>query len=299
MDEKPDNIPFLGSDCVKYPTQREEVRHGTFDFPLACYRVNRHHPRYEMMLHWHPELEIIRVERGTLILELDGRQSIVQAGDTVVVGSGVCHSGHPLDSEYVCLVFDMRSFLERNPMAARTAQLLTQPECRILSRMPRELPELDGILDGLIEAMEQKGDGYTLYVQGALYQLFAIILRENLYTVEKETSLRRTSRLLPMKNAVKYIEEHYATGITLDDLSRSAGMSRKYFCSYFRGITGKTPMEYLNGYRIEKACELLLDGDRSVATVAGDCGFNDVSYFARRFRQAMGTTPLEYRKGKA
>ncbi len=284
---------------MKYPRQPEEIRHGTFDFPLACYRVNRHHPRYEMMLHWHPELEIIHIERGTLLLELDGRQHPLQAGDTVVVGGGVCHSAHPQDSEYVCLVFDMRSFLERNPITARTAQPLTLPECRIHPHLPRGLTELDGVLEGLIAAMEQQRPGYELYVQGALCQVFAIILREGLYTVETKTAPRRAGRLLPLKNAVTYVEEHYTAAITLDELARAAGMSRKYFCSYFRGITGKTPMEYLNSYRIEKACELLLDGDRSVATVAGDCGFNDVSYFARRFRRATGVTPLEYRKGKA
>ncbi len=300
MDEKQDDIPIFGDGDMKYIDRRESIQHGTFDFPLGYYPVDRRHPRYEMMLHWHPELEIIRVRRGTLCLELDGQKITAQAGDTVVVDRGVCHSGHPADeeSEYTCLVFDMGSFLSRNPIAARPAQPLLHAGCHIRPCMPRGLPDLDGLLDGLYRAMDANSTGYELYVQGALYQLLAIILREGLYTVEPETAPRRGDRLLSLKNAVEYIREHYATSITLDDLARAAGMSRKYFCSYFHSMTGKTPMEYLNNYRIETACELLLGGERSVATVAGDCGFNDVSYFARRFRRVMGVTPLEYRKGK-
>ncbi len=286
---------------MRYSAQREIIQHGTFGFPLGYYPVNRMHPRYYMMLHWHPEVEIIRVRRGALQLELDGKVVVAHAGDTVIVDPGVCHAGQPIDedSEYTCLVLDMRSFLSRNPIAARTAQPLLQPGFHIHPCMPRGLPDLDGVLDGLYRAMDTKAPGYELFVQGALYQLFAIILRERLYTMKPAATVRSADRLLPLKNALKYIEDHYAETITLDQLARTAGMSRKYFCTYFRHMTGKTPIDHLNGYRMEQACERLLAGGQSVAAVAIECGFNDVSYFSRRFRNAMGMTPLEYRKQKA
>ncbi|MBE6778911.1 MAG: AraC family transcriptional regulator [Ruminococcaceae bacterium] len=286
---------------MRYSAQRESIQHGTFGFPLGYYPVDRWHPRYHMMLHWHPELEIIRVRQGTLRLELDGRAITVHAGDTVVVDGGVCHTGLPAgeDCQYTCLVFDMSSFLSRNPIAARTGQPLLRPGCHIHPCMPRELNDLDGLLEGLYRAMDNRAPGYELFVQGALYQLFAIILRERLYTEEPDAVTRSAGRLVPLKNALEYMEEHYAGAISLDDLARAAGMSRKYFCTYFRSMTGKTPVDYLNDYRITLACELLLTDDRPVTAVAMDCGFNDVSYFSRRFRRTTGITPLQYRKQQA
>lgn len=73
-------------------------------------------------------------------------------------------------------------------------------------------------------------------------------------------------------------------------------MNRKYFCIFFRNMTGKTPFEYLNNYRVEQAGELLLSTDMMVAKIAGNCGFNDASYFSKIFRRHKGETPHNYRK---
>ena len=50
------------------------------------------------------------------------------------------------------------------------------------------------------------------------------------------------------------IEDHYDECVTLDDLARIAGMNSKYFCRYFKEMTHRTPIDYLNYYRIEQAC---------------------------------------------
>ena len=60
-------------------------------------------------------------------------------------------------------------------------------------------------------------------------------------------------------------------------------------------MTGRTPMEHLNLYRIETAGELLLSTDRPVGEIAGLCGFDDASYFAKLFRRHMGCSPRRYR----
>lgn len=60
-------------------------------------------------------------------------------------------------------------------------------------------------------------------------------------------------------------------------------------------LTGRTPIAYLNYYRIECACERLTLTDKSVTEIAFACGFNDMSYFSRVFKQLKGTTPTAYR----
>ncbi len=77
-------------------------------------------------------------------------------------------------------------------------------------------------------------------------------------------------------------------------LARIAGMNPKYFCRYFRSMTGRTPIDYLNYYRVECACEMLSTKDISVKETAISCGFSDESYFVKTFRKYKNTTPKQF-----
>ena len=65
-------------------------------------------------------------------------------------------------------------------------------------------------------------------------------------------------------------------------------MNPRYFCRVFRQLTGRTPIDYLNYYRIECAAELLCAEEDSVTDIALSCGFGDPGYFARLFRRHKG-----------
>lgn len=60
-------------------------------------------------------------------------------------------------------------------------------------------------------------------------------------------------------------------------------MAPKYFCRVFHQITGRTPINYLNYYRVECAAELLRSTDDSITEIAFACGFNDSCYFSKHF----------------
>jgi len=63
-----------------------------------------------------------------------------------------------------------------------------------------------------------------------------------------------------------------------------------------KSIYGKSPLEYLNHFRISQAKILLLKTDFTVYTIAEMVGFNHVSYFAGLFQTQTGSSPLQYRK---
>ena len=73
-------------------------------------------------------------------------------------------------------------------------------------------------------------------------------------------------------------------------------LSPEHFCRLFHSITGKSPIDYLNYYRIECACELLSSSQKSITEVAYSCGFNDLSYFNRIFKRYKKVTPGHYQK---
>ena len=101
---------------------------------------------------------------------------------------------------------------------------------------------------------------------------------------------------LSIKKVLAYISENYASNISLDCLAKIAGMNPKYFCQYFRSMTDRTPINYLNYYRIECACEMLAKQNVSIKQVAVSCGFNDESYFIKMFQKYKGTTPKRFMK---
>ena len=95
-----------------------------------------------------------------------------------------------------------------------------------------------------------------------------------------------------------YIRDNYESTITLQELADVAGMAPRYFCRAFSSMTGKTPIEYINYYRIEQAGERLLLTDDSVTEIALSCGFNDMSYFSKTFAKYKGVCPSVFRSAQ-
>jgi AraC family L-rhamnose operon regulatory protein RhaS len=98
--------------------------------------------------------------------------------------------------------------------------------------------------------------------------------------------------------------ERYAQGLatalgepdTLDSVARRLGLSRRRFTQLFREITGQAWLKHIRGLRIEHAKHLLRDTDRSVAAVAFECGFEDLSNFYRAFKTATREPPRAWRE---
>ena len=98
-----------------------------------------------------------------------------------------------------------------------------------------------------------------------------------------------------IKKSIDYIRRNYKNDITLDEVSKHISLSRVYFCSYFKKVTGDNFINELNRYRIEKAKELLSSTDTTISSVAEDVGYKSIPYFYKTFTKFTGHTPTEYR----
>ncbi|HPU64022.1 MAG TPA: AraC family transcriptional regulator, partial [Mobilitalea sp.] len=92
------------------------------------------------------------------------------------------------------------------------------------------------------------------------------------------------------------ITENYMHNISLKSLSEKYYINRAYLGQIFKKQFGVSFKDYLNNYRIEKACEILLRTDDKIYEIAEAVGFNNTDYFISKFVQIKGTTPLQYRK---
>ena len=95
-------------------------------------------------------------------------------------------------------------------------------------------------------------------------------------------------------NAIKYLQFNYSHEITIDDIARTVGVSRRQLYRLFMSNVGQRPFDYLTSYRIGEACNLLKNSQLSIAEIATSVGFSDKFYFSRVFKKSMGMPPSRY-----
>lgn len=122
--------------------------------------------------------------------------------------------------------------------------------------------------------------------------------------LEKMTDICRTIRDQKeaqsdsvVKKAKLYINEHYSSDISLDEVSREVNISPYYFSKIFKEESGENFIEYLTRVRIEKAKEMLKDPNLSIKEVSIKSGYSDPNYFSRIFKKQTDMTPREYKAG--
>lgn len=94
----------------------------------------------------------------------------------------------------------------------------------------------------------------------------------------------------------KYIDVHYASKITLQELADAAWVSRNYIAILFKKATGMTIWNYLVRVRMEKARELLLHSPLKVYEIANRVGYENSVHFSQLFKETYGLAPAEYKK---
>ena len=125
----------------------------------------------------------------------------------------------------------------------------------------------------------------------AAYQLIKLLLR-----TAQEKPVRRLDEVAAV---LSYMEKNYREDITVAQLAAMAYMSEPGLYSAFRSATGKSPIAYLNDYRLSQASLLLKTTGLSVKKIAAESGFGDPLYFSRMFKRRYAMSPREYRNTRA
>lgn len=282
---------------MHYINYRETRQRGTADFPIEFYHVSPNHPQYSMPIHWHVEFELIRILQGNLLLKIDEQELELSPSSVVFIPAGAVHAGVPKnDCIYECIVFDMNMMMSKSDSCNKLVRKISNQEVELKSNILNFCDNIHQIAWKLFDAFSQKQLGYELIVQGALYQLIGEIFVQEFYSEASSHTPRDLKRIVQLKHVLEFIENSYTNPISLQDIASSVNMSPKYFCRFFQEMTHRTPIDYLNYYRIERACYELLTTDQSITEVAYSCGFNDLSYFIKTFKKYKGITPKKYLK---
>jgi AraC family transcriptional regulator len=139
-------------------------------------------------------------------------------------------------------------------------------------------------------------DAFGLFAEGWALQAIARLSRLAGGRPAKRKISHGGLSVANLRRVQDYIRSTHPATVTLAELSRVAGLSRRHFVRAFGESVGNTPLGYVRTLRIEEAKRRLSQGSQSITEVALDCGFSHAQHFATAFRRATGLTPSAFRR---
>ena len=155
---------------------------------------------------------------------------------------------------------------------------------------------IESLLEKLLFENEGQDPLSPGFVSVALAELMLFITRCKNYEENVIKEIDVNNRI--MQEVATYIYNHYSERLILEDVAKKFNLSRSYLSKKFKSVTGFGFKEYIINVRIQHACELLLNTNKSITDIAFECGFNDSNYFGDAFRRTKGISPNKYRKNK-
>ena len=156
-------------------------------------------------------------------------------------------------------------------------------------------PTLKRFMQESYDEYSEKEICYKLPIRANIYHMMTALLR---YYCGSKNELDRMiyHNVLRLRTVINYIDEHYKEKIYIEELSAMINVSPDYFTKMFKESIGKTPIDYINGMRVNSAMELLCTTEMPMTEIADSIGFCNPNYFHKIFKQYMLTSPLAYRK---
>lgn len=183
-------------------------------------------------------------------------------------------------------------------LAQQTAETTDVNSVELLPIINPADPLIHSIGLTLKTELESGGVGGRLYVDAMTTALMAHLLRY--YSVQNH-SLPPIVNGLPkriLRQVVDYIHEHLDQDLTLATLAAIAHMSPSYFSRLFKQSTGLSPHQYVIRCRIDRAKQLLLHGELSIAETSYYLGFTHQSHFSYHFKRFVGSSPKAFLKSQ-
>ncbi|SFR71163.1 AraC family transcriptional regulator [Anaeromicropila populeti] len=281
----------------------EKRQRGTQLFPFQHYKMNSINENLFVPYHWHSEIEIIYVVSGKVNLLLNGEEFLLKDNHIYFINRELLHQFSSVDSGlvYYAYVFPLEYLDFKLEDYSQTTSMNPLSKNRLfpfcVAPSTPGYKQIRGEMIELLQISENKEEGYQLNVKACLFKIISILQQKNLF-IENGTTGKNSSRAVrtaEIKGIVSYIQNEYKNSVSLEEAATLLNYSPSYFCTFFKVTFGITFVEYVNHFRVEKACILLASTTLSVMEVGFEAGFKNFSYFIRVFKRIMNMTPKQYR----
>jgi AraC-like DNA-binding protein len=162
-----------------------------------------------------------------------------------------------------------------------------------------DFPEIHSLTVGLVREVLAKNAHYREAVRARLLLLMLELARftEKRLPARKAVLHKRTMSLMSrLSPALTRIARDYTEALSVGELAQGCCMGSGHFRRVFRSVFRKSPVDYLNDFRIGMCCNLLSTTDKAITDIALSCGYQTFSCFNRQFRKRKKCSPREWRQ---
>lgn len=280
--------------------QSEEIESLTTEYPYAFHHINLADTRVPW--HWHEELEFNYIVSGTAVFTTANQSCVFKKGEAFFINTNILCTLASSEEGQPCIVDSHLfhpAFLGGHFKSIFSTKYL-EP---VLQNKHLELLEFrgtDACQKKLLEllrraALLQKKENTEFQTRNIFSEIWLLLLEELQNTEVPSGSVKGVSQDR-IQTMIAFIQQNYREKLSLEDIARSASVSKSECLRCFRSSIHRTPFEYLLDYRIESAERLLRTTDASVLDIALQTGFSNSAYFGKLFKEARGVPPGLYRK---
>ena len=283
---------------------REQIPHDVEKFPITyfCDELAAL-PNWAGPLHWHPDFETATAVSGVLDFQVGQHHVILKAGDSILVNGNILHGIKQLSGD---IPDPMPNIVFSGALIASETsdiyQKYIQPVANcdalpfiVFNQKNSWHNEVNQLVKNVYGLMSEQGQCYEMAVQRELSSIFQCIFSNFDELPKTENTRIQINTQIRIQKMLSYIREHYAEAVTLEEIARSANISRSEAGRCFNAYVGCSPVDALIQHRLQVAHRLIKDTTRSLQEISYSCGFNSVHYFSRQFRKTYGYTPGQYR----
>ena len=257
-----------------------------------------------------PAVSVYELPEFTVILEGNGFHRVMdhwipcKAGDVFITRPDVPHGFFTAEAGTVLqmqrLWFDPSDWFSEemaDPAHPQYCCGVFSDSMRIACATLTEKVKVDvlGAMDAVILETREKRDRWHEAVSAHLTLLLIMVGRYMGDAIKSDT-VTRTWQWGLVSEVIRRIDEDMSDpDLTLQTIADGLCVSQSYLSRLFRQFTGQSFSEYLRSARLEQACRLLRETDRTVEQIIAHCGMRDIPSFYRSFRNHTGITPSRYR----
>lgn len=249
---------------------------------LHAYYVKHAYPR-----HSHDYYVITLIERGRQSFTHRGMKHVTLPGGLILINPGEVHTGEAADS----MGFEMRSLYPTiSTMEAAVFELTGRHHMSPFFKQVRVDHSL--LINNISSLHKAIFEGASmLECESRLLWTLAQLIKQHADISFSESRIGNEKSTI--QHARDYIDDHFASGVSLKELAGYVGLSPYYFLRVFRAEVGMPPYAYLESVRIGRA-QRLIESGKSLTEAAFEAGFSSQSHMTNRFRKIIGATPGQY-----
>lgn len=259
-------------------------------------------PYMDYPLHYHPEYEIIYVEKSYGIRLMGNHIGNFSEGDLMFISPNLPHvwrndnDFYKDDKNFFVVVyvihfredalkdgfFDLPEFVHVKKLfqLGQQGMLIGETDHTKIVELIKNVYNSSG-LDRLV---------YFLKVLDTIAKTedYELLSRQGFTNSLNNADSERINQVM------NFLMENYTRDIQLDEVAALVNLNKSSFCRYFKYRTHKTCSQFLNEIRIAHACKLLVNGEKTVSQICYETGYNNISHFNRQFKLIIGLTAKEY-----